>query len=239
AEIGLRNQQGKHQAQKDHGEEIAGNVRLLPVFGEQPRTDDHEGGLEKLGRLDGHSHQRKPSARALDLDTDIEDDDHQDQHHGHDDERQPPDLPRIEKGHGQHRAGPQQGKDDLAGGKVERIETNPLGHGGACRKGQDNTEPHEREERSQKPAIHGPPPHGDRASVKTAYLGHQRVPPTGWTPFMDCTACLKASPRISKFLNWSKLAQAGESSTTASLPSSAAASAAACSTAASSVPAIS
>jgi hypothetical protein len=49
----------------------------------------------------------------------------------------------------------------------------------------------------------------------------------------------EVSPRTSKFLNWSKLAQAGDSITTGPEPSSAAASSAAWASAFSSVPEIS
>jgi hypothetical protein len=37
-----------------------------------------------------------------------------------------------------------------------------------------------------------------------------------WTPSRPATSATKASPRTSKFLNWSKLAQAGDSKTTGS-----------------------
>src|SRR5690606_39588210 len=56
----------------------------------------------------------------------------------------------------------------------------------------------------------------------------------GTIPSSASTASRKASPLISKLRYWSKLAQAGESRTTASVASSCAASCAACSSAASS-----
>src|SRR5690606_14728493 len=105
------------------------------------------------------------------------------------------------------------------------------------RERQHDAQHHQCQEGGQEPAVDRPPPVGDRSPFDAAH--HHCVPPIGVTPSSWCTAARNASPRTSKFLNWSKLAQAGESSTTLSSAGSAAASPAACSTAASSVPEIS
>ena len=61
AEIGLRHQQRDDNAEQDHGEEVAGNVGLALVLGEQPGADDDEGGLQEFGRLDRDAEERTPS----------------------------------------------------------------------------------------------------------------------------------------------------------------------------------
>src|SRR5690606_20361990 len=128
-------------------------------------------------------------------------------------------------------------EDDLALGEMEAVEPDALGHRRARREGQDDAQPHQRQERRQEPAIHRPPPDRNRAPVQTTC--HQRAPLMSVIPLRAPTAVLKASPRTSKFLNWSKLAQAGDSSTAASPPPSRTASRAACSTATARVPEIS
>src|SRR5690606_27545028 len=117
------------------------------------------------------------------------------------------------------------------------VEADALGHRRRGGEGQHDPQPHQREEGGEEPAVDGPPPVGDRASVDTA--DHQSLPPAGATSASASAALRKASPRTSKFLNWSKLAQAGDNSTTASSASSFAASSAASETARSSVPATS
>ena len=82
AEIGLRDEQREHDAEQDHGEEIAGDVGLALVLGEQPGADDDEGGLQEFRRLDRDAEERHPALRALDLDADEEHRDHQHQHRG-------------------------------------------------------------------------------------------------------------------------------------------------------------
>ena len=53
AEVGLRDEQREHDAEQDHGEEVAGDVGLALVLGEEPGADDDEGRLQEFRRLDG------------------------------------------------------------------------------------------------------------------------------------------------------------------------------------------
>jgi hypothetical protein len=52
AEVRLGDQQGRGDTEQDHGEQVAGDVGLPRVLGEQPGADDDEGRLHELRRLD-------------------------------------------------------------------------------------------------------------------------------------------------------------------------------------------
>ena len=107
-----------------------------------------------------------------------------------------------------------------------------LGDRRAGRQHHHVAEADQRQQRRQRPAVDGPPPTAEGGIVGAARSAIRR-PSRAARP---ATSSRKRSPRASKPLNWSQLAQAGESSTTGAAPAKAAAAAAG--TAASSVPAI-
>src|SRR5690606_11237952 len=98
--------------------------------------------------------------------------------------------------------------------EVIAVEADALGHRRRGGEGEHDPQPHQRQEGGEEPPVYRPPPVGDRASIDAA--DHQSVPPVraeaGSTPASASAAVRKASPRTSKFLNWSKLAQAGDNS---------------------------
>src|SRR5690606_23802492 len=150
---------------------------------------------------------------------------------------QPPYLPCVQKRHTDHDHDRRQHENDLARDEVKTFKADTLRHGGACGKGEDDTKAQQHQEGRKKPAVDRPPPCGDRAAIGAA--DHGFVPPIGSTPSRPRTISRNASPLTSKFLNWSKLAQAGDRRMTASPPVSREASCVACSTATATVPELS
>ena len=61
-------------------------------------------------------------------------------------------------------------------------------------------------QRHQRHAVHAPPPAAENGGIRAGKCRHYSAPP--------CARAAKRSPRASKFANWSKLAAAGENSTT-------------------------
>ena len=85
-----------------------------------------------------------------------------------------------------------------------------LGDRGAGGQHHDVAEADQRADRAQRPAIDRPPPAAEQRVVGARQRRHQAA-----LPAPACaTSAAKRSPRASKPVNWSKLAQAGDSSTT-------------------------
>src|SRR5690606_12979765 len=163
--------------------------------------------------------------------------DHQNKGTDQHQEREATHLARIEERDADHDADGRKHKDDLSCDEVEAFQANALGHGRTCREGEHNAQSHQHQKCREEPAVNRPPPGGDAACIGPA--DHWFVPPIGSTPSRARTISRNASPRTSKFLNWSKLAQAGERRTTGSACVASLASRLACSTAAAIVPEIS
>src|SRR5690606_22988176 len=154
---------------------------------------------------------------------------HQDEGADQHGQRQPPHPAHAEKGNADQDKRRQHHEDDLARDEVKAFQPDALGDRRARREGQDHAQSHPVQQGFEQPAGDRPPPGADETAVGAAY--HGVSPSIISTPSRALTASRNAAPRASKFLYWSKLAQAGDRRTTGSGAGSSAASRAACSTA--------
>src|SRR5687767_14663936 len=103
---------------------------------------------------------------------------------------------------------------------MEAVEADAIGHGRARGQRQQPAEDDEAGDGEEGPADDRPPPAAEQAGIGAGERGHGAAlralggtaPCASWA--MAWTSVRNRSPRCSKFWNWSKEAQAGDSSTT-------------------------
>ena len=234
AEIGLQRQHANNRSIKAECKRRSRHARRALRLGEKPGGQNNEGRLDELGRLQTEGPEIKPALRAVHRGADHERQQHQQERSGEHDCRDPAHHAQIEQRHADHERDGGHEENKLPVDEVERRQVEAHGDRRARGKCEHRTQHHQAEQAKQRPLVDGPPPLGNRAAVRACKADHAAAPP--FTARSSCTTARKTSPRSSKLLNWSKDAQAGESSTTFNSASSAIASREAASTARSSVP---
>ena len=213
--------------QQAHGNPVEGegdghprHALSLLRLGEHPGDQDDQGGLHELGRLQGKSAEVEPSRRALGGVPDEGQGRHDDDGRQVDEEGRPADPPVIEEGGTDQYGRAGSGEDALPERKVEGIaDVHPRRSRGTGGEGHGDAKDHQDGNRTQQPAVHGPPPHADAGAVGPGeglvgrIRAHASASPAATAPASSHTASRKAWPRASKSANWSKEAQAGDRST--------------------------
>src|SRR5579885_1048376 len=229
AEIGLLDEEGDHDEEEDAGDGGPREIRSQLAFGKEPSRHDRKARLDEFRRLQGQPGKVDPAPRALDFDS-------RDEGHGDEgdadeetDHGEAADRHRRLQRDDEHDEHGNRQQGQLAPHEMHAVVADALGHGRARRHGEERAEPDQHGKSDEAPAIDRPPPARDGALIG-AREGHARSPGSA------VTSARNASPRASKFTNWSKDAQAGDSKTTAPVRRSRVAAARAALTAAASSP---
>ena len=158
SEIGLQHQNAHGGQQQRQRRGVRGHFRPPRRFAEQPGDQDDEGGLEEFRGLNVDAEDDDPAARPLDLGAEHQRRHDQDEAHDEDDQREAPNVARRQE-RGRQQQGERRGQEkDMPIDEVERLQTEPRGHRGACRKRQHDARQHEDDQRRQHQPVDRPPP---------------------------------------------------------------------------------
>ena len=166
AEIRLDHQQRHHQQQQQQREGVGRHVGALGQFAEQPGDQDDEGGLEEFRGLDVDAEDDQPAPRALDLGAEIGRRRHHDQADREHDQRQPPDLARVEERHPQKDGDGRDQIEDMPVDEIERVEPEPAGDRRRGGEREHDARQHQRADGGERQPVDRPPPFGERRALR-------------------------------------------------------------------------
>ena len=94
AEIRLQHQKCNYDDKQHQRDGVGRHIGALAGFAKQPRDQDHEGGFQKLRRLNVHAENHQPTAGAFNFGTEIWRGSNEDEADKEDNERKLADFPR-------------------------------------------------------------------------------------------------------------------------------------------------
>ncbi len=222
ADIGLQEQKHDADGVETKGDRDAGDAFAFLSLREHPGHQDDQRRLEKLRGLQGEAGNLDPAGRALGGVAKDRQRDHGRDGGDVDEEGDPAHAFGREHGHGQQGCPAAKREKALSDREVKRPgDVEPLGGGGAGPELQQDAQSDQDGGEAQQDVIGRPPPKphrrpvGPGEGVRLRAHAEARLA-AGWA--RAWTALRKSSPRSSKSAYWSKEAQAGEKSTTASSP---------------------
>ncbi len=219
AEVGLEDERHDGEGQEHERQELSRDRSGAgaPAFGEGPGGENDERRLDELRWLKPED----PAPRPFDLGAEHERENDERKRGRKRHQRRAPHMPRRQKRRRDHQRGRRDQHQSLTIDEMEGRKIEPLRDRRACRQRHYEADHHQCNERPDQPPVRGAHPIRDGSALHSRNHALYspccaRVSARTRPSSHLATQARKASPRASKFANWSNDAQAGDSSTAGS-----------------------